>query len=118
MYAEHPPDEPLAVNLLFGTNRRRVADAVRDQKTFACFTSERTAELTVGTATITIPLAHRRGIVERPWALRVLGSTLFEEDEGPARHFTRAEVSALSRDDFVLRIGELRERSKLFKREA
>lgn len=98
-----------SVTLFFGTNRRLHQSDHENQ--IATFTSKRTQQLKLGRAVIRIPSSHKRGNIERPWAVRFLGATLYELAEDPSRHFTRAEVTVLQTEEFVEAVSQWRESS-------
>ncbi|MEL7543943.1 MAG: alpha/beta hydrolase, partial [Pseudomonadota bacterium] len=88
------------VDILFGTDRVPEPSA-QPGTTEVSFGAGRARKLTLGQSTVTIPKAHKPGLVERPWELSIVGITLYRQAEDPAKHFTVQKLGLLSEADFI-----------------
>lgn len=113
--APTPAAEYHIVQVFFGTNRKPYENAAR-----VSYTSSEADSLSLGVASITVPVSHQVPSVERPWALRVPGTDveLTFETEDPNRHFTIKSIETLPEDQFAARARERLAASKTYKDQA
>lgn len=81
------------------------------------YAATRGRKLTLGRALVTVPKAHIKPAIERPWTIRIpyLNITLYEEAEDPEKHFTMQELKNLSREEFLTVVRERLAKSERFK---
>ncbi|MGE3227838.1 MAG: alpha/beta hydrolase [Hyphomicrobium sp.] len=89
------------VPVFYGTDRLQQPNPARID-----YGSDRGRRLELGRALVTVPKNHQVPAIERPWAFRVLGVTLYEEAEDPNRHFTIDEISTMSEEQFLEHVRE------------
>jgi len=115
-----PPPPPIAagkaegewdvVPVFYGTDRLQKPNPARVD-----YGSDRGRRLELGRALVTVPKNHQVPAIERPWAFRVLGVTLYEEAEDPNRHFTMDEIKTLTKDEFITYVRERLAKSERYK---
>ena len=110
-----PAAEYHVVQVFFGTNRKPYENAAR-----VSYTSNEAEGLSLGEASITVPVNHQVPSVERPWALRIPGTDMQVtfETEDPNRHFTIRSIEALPEDEFAARARARLAASKTYKDQA
>jgi hypothetical protein len=96
-----PVGDPRLVNVLYATNRVIHFSA---QNVVKRFSSERSGDLTYGTAAVRVPEKHRLGVVERPRQQSFLGFRLWTEEEKDTDHFILSEVRVLNLEQFATAI--------------
>lgn len=89
------PRKHRAVPVFFGTDRRRTTSSSVIE-----FNDQRSGQLELGLAEVTIPEDHRFGDVERPTRLNLSLVAITLEKEDPQKHFTIASIKTLDRDQF------------------
>jgi esterase/lipase superfamily enzyme len=82
-------EDPRIVDLLYATNRKPEPDGG--------FSGERATTMTFGAARIRIPKDHKLGRIELPVTYKVLGFTLYQENEDPDQHFIVQSETILDR---------------------
>jgi hypothetical protein len=86
--------DPRVVPILYATNRVLKTDAASKVPQFS---SERSQNITFGSAAVRVPEKHKIGAVERPWEFTVFGVTLWRAEERDTDHFTLPEVKVLTK---------------------
>lgn len=95
--AEAPPKWDV-VPVFYGTDRKRTADPQRIR-----YGSERSHQLELGRALVTVPKSHEVPLIERPWVYKLpfTSIVILQEQEDPAKHFTLKELKQLTPDQFI-----------------
>ena len=86
------------VPVYFGTDRRRLESPKRLDYGF-----ERSRQLELGCALVTVPKSHKVPLIERPWVVKIpyFDVKVYEETEDPQKHFTMQEIKTLSREELL-----------------
>lgn len=86
------------VPVFYGTDRKREDDAQRIR-----YGSERSHQLELGRALVTVPKSHQVPLIERPWVYKLpfTSIVILQEKEDPTKHFTLKELKQLTPDQFV-----------------
>ena len=96
------------VELFFATNRAPKAGISR-----VTFTAARHPEVTLGRMTVSVPINHERGVVERPGVLDLIVYKLAEEED-PSRHFVITSLQVEEKSDFLASLATAAEGGKNF----
>lgn len=88
------------VEILYATDREPVLGTTQ-----VSFGSGRSRQTSYGTVTVTVPLNHRRGMLERPWEVDLFGLWKISGPEYAADHFTIAGNVSLTEQELLDKAG-------------
>ncbi len=103
------------VPVFYGTDRTRIVNAAGRLD----YGDGRGRRLELGEALVTVPKSHTVPQIERPWTLTIPFTAIeIGESEDPNEHFTMKEITTLTQEQLLARVGERLARSQRFRKHA